>query len=155
MGSAAWFWDPSTGTAFVAISAGDDVCSEAETFTETGEAGPVLILQLLEFNGSAGTYSASALESVDASDGSTDVIPMAYLPTLGATIPMPTGAITVTFADELDVLDISSFSVSNDFGESVSGSFEACWCTAIVGLSLMESGGEPDEGPPPDDAPPD
>ena len=143
MSSAAWYWDSASDTAWVGISADSDACGAAAALASGGSTAELMFIQILEWSADAGTYSVTNPASTDTGDGSTDVYVMPYIEELGTAVPMDTGSLTVEFAAEGDYLDISGLSASNEFSDTVSGSFEACWCDALSSVDIGDAGGGP------------
>ena len=149
MTSAAWYWDSASDTAWIGVSADSDACGAAAALAAGSSTSELMFIQILEWSADAGSYSVTNPASTDTADGSTDVYVMPYIEELGTAVPMDTGSLTIEFAAEGDYLDISGLSASNEFSDTVSGSFEACWCDALSSVDIGDAaGGPPSSGVP-------
>jgi hypothetical protein len=136
MHSAAWYYDADANVAWVLISEGDDACSEATAVSSGSATEPAAILQFVEWSGASDTYSIVEPGDVVPEDGETDVTMTATVPGESFGISFTSGSITVVSASVGGPLDVIDLSGTPGFGDSVSGSFEACWCDAVEGLGL-------------------
>jgi hypothetical protein len=134
--SAAWYFDADANVAWVLISESDDACAEVSAIASGSATEPAAIIQLIEWSGATATYAIVDPGDVTPDDGETDVIMTATIPGESFGIGFTSGSITVVSASVEGSLNVSDLSGTPGFGDTVSGSFEACWCDAVDGLGL-------------------
>jgi hypothetical protein len=150
LNSAAWYADPSTGSAWVLLSPQYDACSQVEAYDRNDHSDRAIVIWMSDWElGADVTISVIPEPEIIPGDGTAEAMATGWEPDLNLPVLMDHGQLVVREAENEGTLKVTGFNTWSEYGDTMEGSFTACWCPSVQSFRwpILEDSSPP--APPP------
>jgi hypothetical protein len=150
LNSAAWYADPSSGAAWVLLSPQYDACSQIDAYDRNDHSDRAIVIWMSDWEvGTSVTMSVIPEPEIVPGDGTAEAMATGWEPDLNLPVLMDHGQLVVRESESEGTLKVTGFDTWSEYGDTMEGSFSACWCPAVQSFRwpIIEDSSPP--APPP------
>jgi len=150
LSSAAWYADPTSGSAWVLLSPQPDACNQVAAYDRNDHDDRAIIIWISDWTvGTELSMPVIPEPEIVPGDGSAEAMATGWEPDLNLPVLMDHGTLVVRESEMNGLIQVTGLDTWSEYGDIIEGSFSACWCPAVQSFRwpILEDSSPP--APPP------
>jgi len=150
LSSAAWYADPNGGAAWILLSPQPDACSQVAAYDRNDHSDRAIVIWMSDWEvGTDVSVPVIPEPEIVPGDGVAEAMATGWEPDLNLPVLMDHGQLMVRESETGGTLKVTGFDTWSEYGDTMEGSFSACWCPSVQAFRwpIIEDSSPP--APPP------